>query len=370
MARDIDIPDDLIDKHFYPAEDSDTVETEEIENPPGPAADSAEPDDFSEDTLEEAPEEEYEDTEELEAGEEEPVYEEELEEEEDFDEDLDDETLDDLEDEIEDNLDDEEEEESFLPEFDRKEIEKDPQLKAAYEHMRAKWTQAQQELRASQRSYDEARAQFDSFAEQLRSEEGAEEFLVEVALRRPELFEQAHDRALELTGDEKERQRWQQGRELKRREQELNRREQQRMVEAMRQEAQVIQEKAHSFAEEAGISAPAEVALVEEAVANVILSKRRGDPEAEITDDDIRGAVKRVATAVDASKERARKEAAREYQKKRKKAVKKKAKTSKRSRPPKSTSSPGLRSRKPPKVPDGKDAMDHYVDLFLGNAEE
>lgn len=351
-----EIPDELLDQ-YWDEEPADTIE--EADESPGPAVEDDEP---------EASEEDAEETEESEAGDDEPVEEDELEEDEEPAPDESDEDLEDLdEDEPEDTPEaEEEDEESFLPKFDRKEIEKDPQLKAAYDHMRSKWTQAQQELRSAQREYETAVEDYQAFAEQLRDDAGAEEFLLAIAVHRPEVFEKAFDRASELGNDDRQKKTWEREQALKQREKQLERKERQEQMAAVQQQIVEIENKTQSYAEEMGLTLPAEVTLAEEAVAYVITTKRRTNPSAEITDSDIKNAVSRVANAVVARKNVAQKQATREFVAAQKKAVKKKAKAAKRPPPPKATSSPGVKSRQPPAAPKGTDPLDFLVDHHLG----
>lgn len=372
MSDEITIPDELMEKHFNP---SDTID--EPAEAPVPDAEDTEPEEVEQDTLiEEDPDEEPLETEELEAGDDDPVDEDEFEEEDDL-EVVEDEDLEDLEDleeeeveEPEDTLEtDEDEDDSFLPDFDRKKIEENPELNAAYKHMRAKWTQAQQDLRHAQREFEVKSSELDEFAEQLGTPEGAKDFLVTVALNRPEVFEQAYQAAVSLTSDEDQRQSWEREQDVKRRERQIQRQEAVAQQEKAMEQIRQVTESTHSVAEGLGLTSPAEIELAEQAVANVITANRRNDPTFLPGDADIKKAVERVASSIEATKERTRKELEAKYAKERKKKVKKKAKSAKRSTPPNSSSSPAIKSKKAPEPPSNVDPLDFWVDRKLGITE-
>lgn len=323
---------------------------------PRPAAEAESPEPDSEDTPEDpdadeaedtpsGPEEEDTDTDEDEAGDEEP---EEGEEE--------------AEDEVEETS-EEREDDDFLPPFDRKEIEKHPELRKAYKHMRAAFTRKMQELGEKARRADFLEREFMEFQARLRDDKGAEEFLVQVALARPEVFERAYERAVRLAENEEER-------NLFIREQQLRHKEREAELRRMEMEAQRIQARAQEITatitrlgKAAGLVGD-DLELVERLVVAKINENRAKTGKADVTDEEIQEAVDTARRLL----QRREGTLAKKLQKERDAKVKALAAKAKEKRPapPRATKSPGVKPKKIGPPPPGVDPLDHALDSLLG----
>jgi len=351
------LPDEVLARHF--GLDTGTEED------PEPAAEPVEPAFDSEDTLDdEALEDEDADTEADEAGDYEPDNE--LGDEDDEGED------DEEDEEIEDRPSDEPDPDNdFLPpDFDRKEIEKHPELKKAYKHMQAAFTRARQRdaeaAREAQRRLEVLQAQVQSFQAQLADDAGAEEFLVKVALARPEVFERAYEHALKLAEDEG-------ARNLFTREQRLKAAERAAEAErlAMQQEriarrAQEVTALLTKLGNEAGFEGPEDFELAERFVVERIQQNRLATGTADISDEEVKAAVAEVQRLLKRKSKKVERKVATRLARERDEQVKAKVRNARRPAPPKASKSPGMKPRKLPEPPPGVDPVDFTIDALLG----
>jgi hypothetical protein len=337
-----ELPEEVLDKHL-----TDTSDEEEVEAPTLDEEDES-PELEEEDTDEESPSDESEDTDEDESGDADP-----------------DSTEDDEEkDADEEDSDEDSDEDSFLPKFDRKKIEADPELNKAYKHMQAAFTKAQQEARTVQREAEMMKADFEAFIQDISTDQGAEEFLVKVALSRPEVFRAAAERADELSDDPSELKKFERDVELKRREQEIKRREQAQRLEEQERRVTEIESMVDRTGKKLGMDA-AELKIAHEYVANTIFKIRAAGGK-DISAEEIIKAVNRAASDLSVNKRRVREEAERAAEVKAKQLAKEKARKAKRPAPPRSSAAPARRAANKLEVPAGTDPLAAAVNRALG----
>lgn len=366
------LPDEVLARHFgldtsdteaespEPAAEDDSPEADVEDTPEDPFGDDDDVDD-DEDTPS-GPEAEDEDTDEDDAGGSEP---------EDEEEDADDDGEEDPDDEDGDEKEEPDEGEDFLPKFDRKEIEKlaekHPELKKAYRHMRAAFTRKMQEMSQYRERAERAEVlerEVREFQARLQDDEGAEEFLTQVALARPEVFEKAYERAVRLTENEDERKLFVREQQVRAKERQAKLKEEQVMAERLQARAREINDTLASLAERAGLDEKG-MELAERFVVEKIHANRMEKGMADVTDEEIRDAVRQARRYVGAPRpkavpKKARLKAAR---------PKAKARTGKRPAPPRSGSAPRARPKRMPEPPPGVDPLDHAIDGLLGLTE-
>jgi hypothetical protein len=319
------LPDDLLDKYL-------TDTSEDAAEDPELDADVDAPEADAKDTDE--PEADAKDTDEADAGDTDP--------EDPEDEDKDDESEDT----------DEPEDESFLPKFDRKKIEANPELNAAYKHMQAAFTKKQQEVSQERKEVQVQRAELQAFVDELSTDEGAEDLLVQVALNRPDVFNRAVERASELSDDPDELKKYERGQDLKRRESEISRRERLRELEEQERRANEIESLIDRTASRLGMSA-SDLRIAHEYVANEIFKIRSAGGN-DIDAESIVKAVKRAAGDLNVTARRVREEAEREGKLKERQRAKDKVKANRRPAPARSNAPPAARRQRgePPKGSD------------------
>jgi hypothetical protein len=348
-AFDLLLPDDLLDQHF-----ADTgVESEP--KTPEPDAEDESPEDDAQETSEEEPEDEAEETDEDDAGNE-PADEEEDEDDEDSEETSEEEPG---------------EQPDDNPFFDRKELDaiKDEEARKvalkAYKAMQSAFTKKTQETAAIRREAEAVQQEFDEFLQEISSEEGAADFMVRVALSRPEAFQAAQDRITEMTDDDNERRVYERDQKLKAREKELERKERMEQIQARHGRVEEVEKMTARLARQAGMD-QTEVAIAEQYVANRILLNRAGGRD-DISDHEVAEAVKLAAQHLGREKERVRKSTEREIRQRQAEQVKRKATAPKRPAAPKSSTAPAARSMKRnPTAPAGVDPTDFAIDKLLG----
>lgn len=341
------LPDEVLSRHLG----LDTGAEED----PEPAAEAEEPaeDDF-EDTPDEGPEEDDADTDADEAGDYEP----------------DDEGEEDGgEEEDDDPAESDEELEDFLPEFDRKEIEKDPELKKAYKHMQAAFTRARQRdaeaARESQRQLEILQREVESFKAQLQDDAGAEEFLVQVALARPEVFERAYEQAVRLAEDEGARDLFTREQRVKAAERAA---EQERLAMAQdraRARAAEIVALVGEYGADAGLEGE-DFELAERFVVEKINQNRLRTGVADLTNEEIKAAVQDAQRLLKRQSKKVERKVSKKLAKERDEAVRAKVRNSRRPAPPRASKAPGVKPKKLPPPPPGVDPLDHTIDALLG----
>lgn len=339
----IEIPEEVFDRHF------DTVLA------PEPEGESDEPEDTDDDELVDP------DTDEDEPGDDPDEADDE--EEEDVEEDEDSETDDEVEPE------DEDQDDEPLPKFDRKKIEKDPNLKAAYKHMQAAFTkkmQAASEVKnQAAEMVAEAQGVLDrhkEFVSMLADPKGAEEFLVKVAVNRPEVFQAAFDRASKLLEDPEEMKRFSKETEIAEREKKIKAKEAEDAKRSAERAKQVLRETTESVAAKVGLKSEADLKLAHRFVRARLQENLDLTGKSSITREEIVEVVKEAAETIQSKVNRARKEVVKDVQKKARKSA------SRRKRPgaPRSSSRPaGKKGRLD--IPKGVDPLDHAVDVLLGD---
>ena len=341
------LPDEVVSRHFADTSD-------EADWPPVPAAESESPDAEAEDTPDDPEDEESEDTRSGPDGE---------------GEDTDDEEAGGEEEPAESR---EEEktapagaDDDFLPEFDRKTIESDPRLRAAYAHMRAAFTRKMQELGEKARRAEYLEREFREFEAQLRDEKGAEEFLVQVALARPEVFERAYERAARLAENPQERELFEREQRLREQERLAQRREQEHLVERIRARAEEISRTIARFGKEEGLEGE-DFDLVERLVVEKIHENRVRTGISDVTDQDIKEAVLTAKRFLRRREEKAERAVSAKIAQERDAQVRAKVQAAKRPAPPRTSTAPGLRPKKLGPPPDGVDPLDHALDSLLG----
>jgi len=344
MSDEIVLPDEEIDKLFADTDDE------------GPelADDPDEPDDTDDDESDDA------DTDEDESGDEEPDEPDDEEEDEEEDEDESD----------TDEPDDDESDDEVLPKFDRKKIEKDPDLKAAYKHMQAAFTKKMQEAAELRGNASEliqeaegVLTRHQEFLKVLASEEGAEDFLVNVAVNRPEVFQKAHDRAAELLEDPDKLKRFSREKEIEKREKALADKEAKEQVEAKERQKNVLRDTTETMAKKVGLKGEGDLKVAHRFVRARIQENLDLTGKASITREEIVEAVKEAAELLSRREKKGRKEVVKDV------VAAKKQSAKKRRRPgaPRSSSRPaGKKGRLD--VPKGVDPLDHAVDVLLGDS--
>lgn len=351
MSLDDLLPPEILDKHLGDTEEEVT---------PSPAVESEEPEDEAEETLdEEESDAEDEETDDEDAGGEEPDDAEDEEESEDED----DESDDDEEEE------DDEDSESFLPKFDRKKIEQDPELSKAYKHMQAAFTKKMMEASDSVRQAEEVLEEVKQFEATLADPKGAEEFLLNVALNRPEVFQNAYERAVALLEDDEEKDSYLKEQQLKVREKELERQEREAQARAQEARVEQIETSTRRLAAKMGLDTE-DVEIAEQFVANRILENRARTGKADVSDDEIREAVSAAKKFVERKAQKVQSVTKRQLLKEREEQVKAKAKLAKRPRAPKAGKSPAPRpKREEITAPPGVDPLDFGIDKLLEGAD-
>lgn len=369
IDAEFDIPLDLVG-HIEDAPDFPSLEEDTVE-PEGPDAE-AEDDIDLEDDAEDLDaddldsDDDLEDTDDLELGEEEAG----------------DELDDDLEDLDDDELgeDEEEDEEVF---FDRKEFEtslKDlkaeqpemaKQLEAAYKQMQGAFTKKTQEVAERSKEVEKqetqvraAQDELREFAETLATDEGTVDFLLRVAVNKPEVFQKVAERFENIQMDEDEAEAFKRETDLKDRERKLSKKEKQAQMEARQARAAEVIELTVNAAKDAGITDRAALALVEEQIAAKIKANAAETGEADISEDEVIAAVAKVAKALKVREAKAQKATQRARRVEDQKAAKKAAKKAKRPKPPASQSA--VKGRKPTPAPAGVDPLDHIINQRLG----
>lgn len=259
-----------------------------------------------------------------------------------------------------------EDEDTFAP-FDRKKIDeiKDPEVKklveSAYKSFQAAFTKKTQELAAQRRKIEgivakarEALEERREFISMLESDEGAERFLVKLALKRPQVFEKAYERAVQLNEDAAERRRFEKEEEVEEKAARLERQERRALVE--RVHGATLKE-----AEAVGLRGSA-VKVAIRYVANKILENRAATGKATITADEIREAVREAAEDLGL----VRKQVMLERQKAQRVEIQKRASAVPRKRPAPAGNRTPAKKGGLPEPPKGKDRLDHLVDTLLG----
>lgn len=343
------IPSELIDKYFDAQEDTNTEEFGDTE----PAADDEDSPEDEEDTSDEDPSDDEDTEDDDEAGEdEEPA---------------------DTEDEDSDDDSDEEEEEAEdvladkVSKAERERIEGDPALKKIHRQMQAAFTQKAQALAEARREVETAQREQDEFLEKLASEEGAEDFLLKVALERFDLLEKVYEKAFELQDDEEALSRFTSERSLKEREEKVAKAEADRAAEARARRTEEVVSQMQGLAAKAGLSDSADLVLVEKAVAARIRTNYAANGIADITAAELKEEVEDVARAIRAKEARVRKTLEREKKGKAGENVKRLAANSKRGiTAPRSSSAPGVKTKRPEAAPAGVDATSHRIAQLLG----
>lgn len=225
---------------------------------------------------------------------------------------------------------DEDEEESFLPEFDRKKfLAEHPELEPAYKHFQAAFTKAQQAVRAREREVEEVATDYEQFAATLKDDAGCQDFLIQLALRRPEVFQSAVDQVLTLNDDEGERESYllkKENEQLKGDQKKQRERQEREQVEARINEIVSV---ANTEAEKLGLSEKA-TAIAHERVANAIRRERERTGKADVPNERVKEIVADLAEAIEAARKEARESATREQEQRRLAAAKAKAREQKR----------------------------------------
>lgn len=267
-------------------------------------------------------------------------------------------------------------EEDFVTTFNRdkflKKYKDNPDVMAAYKSLQADYTRGKQALAAKEKEWqgrvqqaEVQKEQYTGFAEKLRSDEGMADFLINIALHRPKVFEQAFDQAVSLNEDEGKRDAYLKDKKLKEREERLEREERQRAVQAQQQRITQIEDLTHRAAKKLGLTSEAQVEVAEQFVANAIYEVRAANKS--ITDEQVVAAVKAAAKRLGVSAEKAKKEAAAAERRKRQQDARGKAKDARRPQPPRGGRSPA--TREPEKKQSrflSEDPLDAIVDSHFG----
>lgn len=267
------------------------------------------------------------------------------------------------------------EEETFLPEFDRvKFLEENPELEAPYKHMQAAFSRKMQELSGVRQEAEERTAEADAmqeqymeFQEMLKDDDSFQEFLVEVSLNRPEVMEQAYERALALNEDEGKKEEYEREKELREREERLQRKEQKEKLQQRQQRTSEIIDLTKRVAAKLGLDGEGDMEVAEQFVANKILQNVANGGERDLSNEELVVAVRRAAKALEREKQRVRKNAKAAQKRDNLKAAQEKVKGSKRPAAPKSGSptrtpqKPERKVKKPEQEPLGE-----WIDDQLG----
>jgi len=258
--------------------------------------------------------------------------------------------------------------ESFLPEFDRKKfLEEHPELEAPYKHFQAAFTRKMQELGSQRQEVETVKSEYDSFINELRTDEGAEKLLVQVALQRPEVMEKAYERMMRLNEDEGEKESYLREQELEKREKRLSKQEQAERVKQQQARVEEVVGLTERTAGKLGLSGR-ELEIAERFVTKAIYENRAKTGKPEISDREVVLAVKDAADVVKSERKRMRGEIERQVREESKKSARKKARSSKRPKPPKSRTPSGEKVAKERKFNSNRDIdpIDSLVDDFLG----
>jgi hypothetical protein len=269
-------------------------------------------------------------------------------------------------------------EETFLSDFNREKFLKkyadNPDVMKAYKSFNADYTKAKQALQSERKEWegkvqqaDTLTEQYQSFAGKLADDEGMRDFLLQVALHRPEVFDGAYEQALSLNEDEGQKSAYLKEQQIKEREAKLEREENQRAQQSQQQHIQRIESLTHRAAEKLGLSG-VEVEIAEQFVANAIYEYRRQNPGKGLPDDaTVVGAVKAAASKLGVDKAKLRKEAERKARLEAKSNAQRRARDSKRPAPPRGGKSPQAPAVQGKVRHPNEDPMDALVDAFFGS---
>jgi hypothetical protein len=377
------LPDELVDKHF-------------VREPQVPAAshDLDDPDDGDEDTLDD--EDPDLDDEEVEGDD--------AEGEDELDDDLqDDDDEDEDEDEDEEESEDEESEEDAVLNVsatELKAIEANPTLRKIHKLMQRDYTRKTTAVAGREKVAEQKEKRINEFESAVQSpkgmvqflsknlrehpdiigaafnavatEDGADNFLLEVALAKPAVFEKAYQRFQELSDDEDAL-----ARHVERRDMASESRRVARDLEALRQErfdreAGTLLGEALRVAKKLGAEKE-DIAEIRDAVARKVAeSVNRKTGSVDISKDEVRKLVKVAKKEIDARLEKARKALARRDAAGKQKDVRTKAKRSKAARravPGRGSAGGGSTTKRQAsrmKPPEGVDSLDFYINKRLG----
>jgi hypothetical protein len=338
----LELPEDLIDRHF--GVDSGVTDTgfdEDEESAASPEGEGSPDDTEDEDTLETDSEDEGDDT------------------------DSEDDGDDDLDDDGEDEEESPDEDTDALPEFDRdKFLKKHPELEPAYKHMQAHFTKKNMEAARVKKEAESYKQEYESFANKLADDNGMSEFLVQVALHRPEIFDKAYEEAVSLNDDEDKKSTYLKDRELSEREQKLQRQEEDRLRQAQEARIMEVVDLTRSVAKKYSLTGP-EIEVAEQFVANRI-HENRAAGNADISDKEVREAVKLAADRLQANRDKVRKETERTMKREGLSKAKKKATQSKRPAPPRAGGAPARRDAAPTLSHPNEDPLDAIIDARFG----
>lgn len=356
---DIDLPDDLLDKHGVTGTGKKTASSAPATKAPAPGTDDEDtPDDGLDSELDRLLSTDGED---------------EGEGDEEGDEDLEALLQEDSEEEDEGEL----EEDSFIPEFNRekflKKYKDNPDVIAAYKSFQKDYTKAKQQLSAEREEWqgrlqkaEQQQTQYNEFASKLRDDDGMRDFLVNVALHRSKVFQDAFDEAVSLNEDEGKRDAYLKDKKLREREEKLEREEKQREVQRQQARITEIESLTHRAAARLGLSSDAQVEVAEQYVANAIYAARAEGKE--IDNVQVVEAVKAAAKRLGVSAEKAKKEAEAAERKRRQADARGKAKDARRPQPPRGGRSPA--TKEPEKKQTrfiSEDPLDSIVDQYFGS---
>jgi len=379
--------DDLIDHRFDEA-----ARAAEGEDAPGPASDD-EPAGSDDDTEEITDDPDLYDDDDLDEEDEE-LGEEELDEDEDFD---DDEEYEEDEEDEEDEEEGEEDEENVFESISAEELEEinnDPKLKKVYRSMQAAFTKKTTDLSQKDRRVSRRESQVEEFVNDVRTADGmagflkttleknpdivaaafeavafgdkATDFLLEVGLEDPEVFEEAYNRLGNLLSDDDALKRHKKARELETREARADEREQRlrrqnfdrdydRLLDALDREAQRQDIPKDDLKD------------VQQRIYAKIRESVKEDGKIPLKAEDVKAIVKDYRKHLDQLEKRVLRRHNRKRVKDNQEATKRKARKGKG----KKRNPPRSRGRKPPKErtkfspPENVDPLDAYVDHRL-----
>jgi hypothetical protein len=231
--------------------------------------------------------------------------------------------------------DEDEDDDSFLPEFDRKKfLQKHPELEPAYKHFQAAFTRKMQEVSVVQKQAEALQQDHEEFAQMLQSDEGCEEFLVQLALRRPEVFDSAFDKITTLNDDESEKKSYLLEQENKKLKAEREKQGKQSQQQVLQQRIQEVVSVADETAAGLGLTG-AEVEVAHRFVAQKIQEARIATGNPDIPNEVVKAAVKEAASHLNQVKKQIQEKVERETRGKKLEAAKKAARTAKRGPAPK-----------------------------------
>jgi hypothetical protein len=235
--------------------------------------------------------------------------------------------------------------ETFTVKVDGEEVKvtRDELIRGYQRH--ADYTRKTQELAAMRREVED-------FTKALETDEGAGDFLLRVALNRPDLFEKVYEKSLELTDDESAMETFKRQQELQEQERELARFREEREADARKRRGEEIAQIASRFIKENKLTDPEDERIVFQAVENRLMHQR-----GEVTEADIREEISQVAQVIRAKEERLRKEMQRARLAEDAARTRKRAQNAKGTPPARATSAPGAGVRRPPPTPPGVDPV-------------